>query len=102
MQAGIVPFPCSYEFRGVARKKEVLDTNVAESDLLVAAFERIEPAVGVFFEEMEICEVVFDAVTVKVAENAQGRLFVNKKKSAEVGVELLNARARGNEIIIGT
>jgi len=38
---------------------------------------------------------------VKVAEDSQGRLLVNKKKAPEVGVELLDARARGNEIVIG-
>jgi hypothetical protein len=67
----------------------------------VAAVEGVESAVGVFFEEMKIGDVVFDAIAVEVAEDAQGRLFIDKKKTAEVGVELLDAGARGDEIVVG-
>src|SRR6266850_1243565 len=102
VKAGIVFVPGSDEFRGVAGKKEVLEIDVAEKDLLVAPVERVESAVGVFFEKMEIGNVVFDAITVEVAEDTQGRLFVDKKKAAEVGVELLDAGARGDEIVVGT
>jgi hypothetical protein len=50
---------------------------------------------------VKIGDVVFDAIAVKVAEDAQGRFFVDKKKAAEVRVELLDAGARGNEIVAG-
>src|SRR5207245_1378748 len=92
--------PCGDELRGVAGKKEVLEIHVAEKDLLVAAFEPVESAVGVFFEEMEVGEIVFNAIAVEVAEDSQGGFFVDKKKSAKVGVELLDAGARGDEIVI--
>src|SRR4029077_7076594 len=101
VQAGIVLVPGGDKFRRVAGEKEILEIEVAEKDLLVTAVKSIEAAVGVFFEEMEVGEVVFDAVAVKIAEDAQGRLLVDEKKTAEVGVELLDARARGNEIVIG-
>ena len=100
VQAGIVLVPCGDELRGVAGKKEVLEIHVAEKHLLVAAFERVEPAVGVFFEEMEVGEIVFNAIAVEVAEDSQGGFFVNKKKAAEVSVELLDAGTRGDEIVI--
>ena len=51
---------------------------------------------------MKIGEVVFDAIAVEVAEDAQGRLFVDKKKAAEVGIELLDTGARGDEVVVGT
>src|SRR5208337_1327172 len=51
---------------------------------------------------MKISDVVFDTVAVEIAEEAQGGLFVNKKKAAKIGVELLNTGARGNKIIVGT
>ena len=100
VKAGIVFVPGGDEFRGVAGKKEILQVNVAEKDLLVAAVESVESAVGVFFEEMEVGEIVFDAVAVKIPENSQGWFFVNKKKAAEVSVELLDAGTRGDEIVI--
>src|SRR5437016_3033321 len=49
VEAGIVFVPGGHEFRGVAGKKEVLEIDVAEKDLLVAAAERVESAVGAFF-----------------------------------------------------
>ena len=102
MKAGIVFVPGGHEFRGVAREKEILQVNAAEKDLLVAAVEGVESAVGVFFNEVKIGEVVFDAIAVEVAEDAQGRLFVDKKKAAEVGIELLDTGARGDEVVVGT
>ena len=54
-----------------------------------------------FLEEMEIGGVVFDAIAAKIAENADGGLLVDEEKTAEVGVELLDAGAHGNEIVIG-
>src|SRR5258707_15849964 len=50
---------------------------------------------------MKVSKIVFDAVAVEVPENAHGRLFIDKKKAAKVGVKLLDAGARGNEIVIG-
>src|SRR6266446_397949 len=102
VKAGIVFVPGGDEFRGVTGKKEVLQVNAAEKDLLVAAVESVESAVGVFFNEVKIGEVVFDAIAVEVAEDAQGRFFVDKKKAAEVRVELLDASARGYEVVVGT
>src|SRR6267143_1908264 len=102
MQAGIVLVPCDNELCRVAGEKEVLKIDVAEKDLLMAAFERVESAVSVFFKKMEVGEIVFDAIAVKVAEDSQGRLFVNKKKAAKVSVELLDTRACRNKVVIGT
>ena len=65
----------------------------------MAAVEGVESAVGVFFNEVKIGDVVFDAIAVEVAEDAQRRLFVNEKKAAEVRVELLDAGSRGDENI---
>src|SRR6267143_1967220 len=101
-EAGIIFVPGGDELQGVAGKKEILQVNVAQKDLLVTTVEGVEAAVGIFLEEVEIGDVVFDAIAVEVTEDAQGRFFVDKKKAAEVGVELLNAGARGDEIVIGT
>ena len=88
------------KFGGVAREKGILQISVGNGDLLAAALECVEAAVGVFFEEMEVGEIVFNAIAVEVAEDSQGGFFVDKKKSAKVGVELLDADLRGNEIVI--
>jgi len=53
VKAGIVFVPGGDEFRGVAGKKEVLQVDVAEKDLLVAPVEGVKSAVGIFFEELK-------------------------------------------------
>src|SRR5437667_3497264 len=100
MQTGIIFVPCGNEFHRVARKEEILQINVPQCDLLMAAVERIQPAVCVFLEKVEVRNVVLDAVAVQIAEDAQRRLLVDKQKASEIRVELLNAGARGNEIVI--
>src|SRR5580700_2254944 len=65
----------------------------------MTAFESVEAAVGVFLEKLKIHGVVLDAVAVPVAEDAQAGLFIHEKKSAEIGIELLNAGAGGDEIV---
>src|SRR5216110_156081 len=51
MQTGIIFVPCGNEFHCVARKEEILQINVPQCDLLMAAVERIQPAVCVFLEK---------------------------------------------------
>ncbi len=102
MEAAVVFVIGDEEFGGVAREKEILQISVCEKDLLAAAFECVKAAVGIFFEEIEVGGVVFDLVVMKIAEDADARLFVLKEEAAEVGVEFLNAGANGNEIVVGT
>ena len=62
--------------------------------------ESIQAAVGVFFEEVKIGEVVLDAIAVQVAKEPQRRLLVNKEKAAKIGVEFLDPGSRRNKIIV--
>ena len=102
VEARVVFVECADKFRGVAGKEKILEIDIAENDLLMAAVEGgVEAAVGIFFEKIEIGGVVFDAVAVKIAEDADGGLFVDEKKSAKIGVELLDSGAHGNEIVVG-
>src|SRR5215831_19672543 len=91
VQVPIILVPGAQEFRGVSREKEILDVNVAQHHLLMAAVERVELAVGVLLQEIEIRRVVFDAIRLQIPENAHSRLLVYKKKAAKVRVELLDA-----------
>src|SRR5271168_3894502 len=100
MNAGIILVPRADKFGGVTGKEKVLKIDVSQNNLLMAAIEGVEAAVGVFFEHLEVHGVVLDAVAVPIAENAQAGLLVDKEKSAEIGVELLNAGAGGDEIVI--
>ena len=100
VEAAVVFVVSGEKFGGVAREKEILQICVGNGDLLAAAFECVEAAVGIFFKEVEIGDVVFDFVVVKIAKDADAWLFVLKKKAAEVGVELLNAGANGNKIVV--
>ena len=68
----------------------------------MAALERIEPAIGVLFQELEIGEVVLDTAGVQIAENTDSGLLIHKKKPTEVGIELLNTCANTDEIVVCT
>ncbi len=59
---GVIFIPRADEFRGVTSKKEILQVDVAEDDLLVAPIKSVETAVRVLLEEVEIGQVVFHAV----------------------------------------
>src|SRR5437879_3120000 len=100
MAAAVVFVVSDEKFGGVAWEKEILQISVGNGDLLAAAFERVEAAVGIFFQEVKIGDVVFDFVVVKIAKDADAWLFVLKEETAEVGVEFLNAGANGNEIVV--
>ena len=101
VKTGIVFIEGENKFRGVARRKEVLQVGIGEKHLLVAAVKcGVEAAVGIFFEEIEIGKIVFEAIALEIAEDTETGLLIDKKKTAEVGVELLNAGARGYEIEI--
>src|SRR5437667_12498257 len=54
MQTGIIFVPWGNEFHRVARKEEVLQINVPQSDLRMAAVERIQLTVGVSVEKVEV------------------------------------------------
>ncbi len=100
MNARVILVPCGDKFRRVAGKEKVLQIDVCQNDLLVAALESVEAAVGVLFQELEVGGVVFDAVTVRAAEDAQAGLLVDKEEPAEISVELLNAGSGGDEIVV--
>ena len=100
MEAAVVFVVGDEKFGGVAREKEILQISVYNGDLLAAALECVQAAVGIFFEEIEVGGVVFDFVVVKIAEDADAGLFVLKEETAEVGVEFLSAGANGNEIVV--
>src|SRR4029077_1343796 len=78
VEARIIFVPRADEFHGVTGEKEILQINVAQKDLLVAPVKSVEAAVGVFLQEMEIGDVVFDAVALQVSEDAHRWLFVNE------------------------
>src|SRR6202040_3206819 len=55
MEAGVVFVERANKFRGVAGKKEVLQINIAENNLLMALVENgIQAAIRIFLEQIEI------------------------------------------------
>src|SRR6202050_1370997 len=86
------------ELRRVALEKEILLVDVREDDLLFSSAPGIQAAVGVLLKQVEVGQVVLPAVGIEVAEKTHTGLLVDEKKAPEIGVELLNARAHGNEV----
>src|SRR6266699_3178104 len=100
MNRRIVFVPPRDKFSGVTREEKILQINVAEQDLLMAALESVQPTVRVLFQKLKICGVVLHLVRVQVTENPNRGLLVNKKEAAKIGVELLDAGTEADEIII--
>src|SRR5271155_3093804 len=62
MNGGVVFIVVNAELRRVTLKEEVLAINVSDDHLLIPEFHGIQTAVGVFFEKVEIGEIVLPAV----------------------------------------
>ncbi len=62
VNSGVVLIVVNAELRCVARLEEILHVQIRDDHLLVPWLECVESAVRIFFEEVEIREVVFPAV----------------------------------------
>ena len=101
MQTGVVLVVVHTELSCVARPDEILPVKVGDDHLLMAPAERVQAAVGVLLEEMEISEVVLPAVRVQVAKDAHARLLLNEEEPAKVAAKRLDARAHREKVIVG-
>src|SRR3954469_16122124 len=88
------------ELRRIPLLEEILDIDVPDHHMLVAALKRVQAAIGVFLQHVEVSAVVFDPVGAKVAEKSDAGLFIGKDKAAEIGIELLDAGAYRNEVVV--
>src|SRR5947208_16058546 len=79
MQTGIIFVPCGNEFHRVARKEEILQINVTQCDLLMAAVERTQPAGCVFLAKVAVRNIVLDTVDLQIADDPQRRLLVDQQ-----------------------
>ncbi len=77
MGASVIVVVVEVELRVVTLEDEILARQIGYSDVLAAgAKDRIQPAVGIFIELLEICGIVFVLVLVVVAEEANSRLLI--------------------------
>src|SRR5258708_39340887 len=53
MNGGVIFVPGNHKLRGVSRKKEILQIDVAQQHLLMPAVKCVQPAVGIFFQKMK-------------------------------------------------
>jgi len=88
VEAGIIFVPGSDKFRRVNPGKRSPADRRYREELVGGGGQRVEPAVGIFFEELKIREIVFEAIAAEIPKNTQRRLLVNKQKTTEVGIEL--------------
>ena len=86
----------------VAGEEEVLAVIVGDEDVLMAALEGIQFAVGVFFLLVEEDQVELVAVGQARAEDADGAIGVAENEAAEVAGERLRASPDGDEVVVGT
>src|ERR1041385_9389166 len=85
----------------VALANEILAKDVCDVNVLVTSVEAIQAAVRVFLEHREIHRVELVTIVVKRAEHSRAEVVVGKNEAAEVRDKWLNARAHGNEVVVG-
>src|SRR5205085_12171927 len=86
--------------RRVALPNKILLKNVRDKDLLIARVEFIQIGIGVLLAHVEPDHVVLPEIVVVVAEDADAEIRVVENEAAEIAHEWLDAKARGNEIVI--
>src|SRR5688500_13944923 len=74
--AGIVPIMVEAELSGISLPDKVLLEQVRDDDLPVPSLERVQHAIGIFFQQVEVCEVPLIAIIVETAEESNARLVV--------------------------
>ena len=100
MDRRVVVAPVETELRGISLEAGVLNIEVRHADLPISALEGVQTAVSVFFQQVEEGGVVLEAVGAQVAKDTNAILFIGKDEAAEVGGELLDSGADGDEIIV--
>src|SRR5712692_3293496 len=101
VESGVVLVVMHTELRSVAGPQEILPVEIGDQRLLVPPCKCVQAAVGVFFEEMEVGQVILPAVRVQVAKNAHAGLLLDEQETSKIAVEGLDARPHGNEIVVG-
>src|SRR5438270_3654182 len=84
----------------VAFGDKILSEYVCDIDVLRSLVEAIQPAVGIFFELMKVCEVELITVVAESAEETRAQVIIRIDKAAKVGDERLYACANGDEVVI--
>ena len=100
MNPALIVVVADAELRRVSLKEEILSVQIGDDHLLFPPLERVQPAVRVFLEQIEIRQVVLPAVRIQIPEKSHAGLLVHEQKPPKIGVELLNSRAYGNKIEI--
>src|ERR1700752_3041459 len=102
MHARLVLVIVDAELGRVTGVDEILQIKIRNNHLLVPQPERVEAAVGVLLEEIEIRRVVLPAVRVQVSKKSQAGLLVDKNKSAKIAGKTLDSRSHRYEIVVRT
>ena len=100
MDGGIVFVVVNAQLRGVTLEQEILAKHVGDDHLLIAQRHRIQAAVGILFEEIEVRDVILPPIRIEIAEDADAWLFFHKQETAEVAIESLNAGAHRDKIVV--
>src|SRR4029077_1965397 len=100
MDGGVVFVVVYAELPRIPLEEEILPVEIGDDDFLVSQRERVQPAISIFFQEVEVSNVVLIEIGFQVAEKSDAGLFVHENEPTEIAVEPLDARANGNEIIV--
>ena len=68
MDTALIVVVMKAEFGGVTFRERVLNIDICDAHLLIPGFEGVQAAVGIFFQEIEISEIVIDTIRSKISE----------------------------------
>src|SRR4051812_27012906 len=86
------------DLRRVAGFDEILNIEIRYQNFLIATMRRIQQAVGVLLQHVEVRGIVLILVRLQISEHPHARLIIEENETAKVAVELLRPCAYGNEI----
>src|SRR6185312_4132924 len=97
---GVILIEVVAELGGISLEEKVLNVEVGNHHLLMTIVKCIQAAVGVLLQVIEVGQVVFEAIRLQIAKNAQSRLLFVVDESPKIALELLNSRAHGDEVVV--
>ena len=100
MPAGAVEIGVETQLCRVTLGEEILAENIRNQDLLIARVKLVEIGVGIFLQHLERRQVVLPAIVIVVPKNSLAEVGIVEDESTKVTHERLNAKARGNEVIV--
>src|ERR1041385_13481 len=101
MGTWVIVIKVKAEERGVTFPLGILPVEISHKHLLVPEVWRVQFAIGVFLEHLEICRVELIPIIGIIPEEANAKVGVAENKTSEIAHERLDAGSDRGRVEIG-